>query len=401
MIKKQLTFKINGRDAVPVRAIPYVSSWIFFHPSVVVANLARHIRTLTIYRIPFNTPIQIKANEWRKLKKRIKELCLRYENNAISDVEWKREFVKLLPADAFVWRDDLENSWKNIRKNWNFIDKPLVNTELVLAPTLDADEIAMVMMDDMAYKNIGKYLDGYWEKPWGELPVEQRQAWREALSTIVGVDDKDGKEWGARDAKCITECYDRSNDPAFKSEKLVAWYDYCMNTNAWLDMDNVTPKEAAMLLCQMNPFEDEDPEHVFVDGDETSPDRYRLLLRAFEDKASVSPEPRTLMQWWSIALSRGLSYHSWIDEYVRATGVATPKDGTKKKRTNQNSAFFLECRRDGIEMNIESIWLHISKNAGKDGFPFTGASHDTATKVDGETVKKDKLGRALGYFLKP
>ena len=77
-------------------------------------------------------------------------------------------------------------------------------------------------------------------------------------------------------------------------------------------------KEAAMVLCRLNPFECEDPESVYVGDDKTSPRRYKLLLRIFEDVASTIPKHRTLMEWRTIAQQHNLRYHSWIDDYADA-----------------------------------------------------------------------------------
>lgn len=68
---------------------------------------------------------------------------------------------------------------------------------------------------------------------------------------------------------------------------------------------------------------------------------------------------------------------------------------TAIQRTNQNRAFLLDCFNNGIEKNIESVWLHIVKNAGKDGFLFATASKETATTMFNVRIDKDKLNRCL------
>ncbi len=113
---------------------------------------------------------------------------------------------------------------------------------------------------------------------------------------------------------------DRKNDPAKEGERSTSDYDYSMDARIWFDMPDVTPTEAAMVLCRLNPLEREDPERIYVDGDKSSPDRYRRLLWIFETEARTSPKHRTLMKWLTIARVRDLRYHSWIDEYVQLTG---------------------------------------------------------------------------------
>ncbi len=121
----------------------------------------------------------------------------------------------------------------------------------------------------------------------------------------------------------IAMWYDSKHDPVLS---LIGWYDETMDARTCLDLQNVVPRKAAMLLCRINPLENEDPEGIYVDGDDSSPKRYRLLLQAFEDVASTSPKHRTLMEWRAIAQQKGLRYHTWIDEYEEAIGRLAPTE---------------------------------------------------------------------------
>lgn len=76
------------------------------------------------------------------------------------------------------------------------------------------------------------------------------------------------------------------------------------------------------------------------------------------------------------------------------------KTTKEKKRMNENDAFLLDCERKGIPKNIESIWLYIRQNAGKDNFLFMSASQNNATTLDGRSVAKKSLGRVLRDKLK-
>ena len=107
-------------------------------------------------------------------------------------------------------------------------------------------------------------------------------------------------------------------------EHTTGWYDCTMNAAMWLKRASVKPDEAAMLLWRLDPLERDwqgntpDPERTYVDGDETSPDHYRAIKRAFEDVAETEPKPRTLLDWRDVAKREGLRHHQWIDEYVQA-----------------------------------------------------------------------------------
>lgn len=100
------------------------------------------------------------------------------------------------------------------------------------------------------------------------------------------------------------------------------WWDATMSAHEWFSMPDVPPKEAAMVLCRINPYRDEDPESIHVDGDDSSPMRYRRLLGMFESVARISRQSRTLMDWRAIAQKKGIRYHPWIEEYIKAVAAS-------------------------------------------------------------------------------
>lgn len=71
-----------------------------------------------------------------------------------------------------------------------------------------------------------------------------------------------------------------------------------------------------------------------------------------------------------------------------------------KPRTTPFRAFLQTCFRSGVDKNIESVWLYIRNNAGKDKFLFKTASNTTATTIDDKVVKKDALARTLAGLIK-
>lgn len=71
-----------------------------------------------------------------------------------------------------------------------------------------------------------------------------------------------------------------------------------------------------------------------------------------------------------------------------------------KIRVNKTRAILQSFIDAGIDGKIESVWAHIRANTGKDNFPYQSASVDMAKHVDGESITKDKLERALRSLLK-
>jgi len=62
----------------------------------------------------------------------------------------------------------------------------------------------------------------------------------------------------------------------------------------------------------------------------------------------------------------------------------------KKRRITTMKAFLLDCFKMGIDKNIESVWIHIKANAGKNGFLFVAAGQSSAVfEVEEEKGKEE------------
>lgn len=187
-----------------------------------------------------------------------------------------------------------------------------------------------------------------------QLPVEELTALVKELKTFCGkrrsdlpekfnaVFEQDGQQlrllgqlWDSANTDYALDWWLAEHDPAKAQERFIAWHDVVsMNAKMWFNMPDVLPRDAAMVLCRLNPLKTEDPENINVGGDESSPARYRLLLAMFESEARASPKPRRLMDWRAIAHEHGLRYHEWVDEYVKATGRDSQKLGADNSSVN-------------------------------------------------------------------
>lgn len=129
-----------------------------------------------------------------------------------------------------------------------------------------------------------------------------------------------------------------------------------------------------MLLCQFNPHDGTlDP--LNVTNDETSPDDFKRLLRAFEDVASTEVQLRhTLRHWHDIARDKGYKFHSWIGEYEKARVTVAAPDGTKvssaavlpdveKVPAERRAELDITCER-GARRRILENWNDIEKLHG-------------------------------------
>lgn len=111
-------------------------------------------------------------------------------------------------------------------------------------------------------------------------------------------------------------------DPKEIADFDIGWYDETLSAAQWFGMESVSPNEAAMLLCQLNPLKDAGA--LLTSNEQTGPDDFKLLLRAFEDVMQADIKQRTLNQWLDIANDKGLKYHSWIKKYAQAVQSYAP-----------------------------------------------------------------------------
>ena len=110
---------IKGREAIPVRAIPYLTDWEVMSPDVVADALTGEdefnpqFKELRAYRFDDDTIKVVNPNWWANFPAReLKALSDRIGQSEISHEtgydDWRRDSLKLLPAGVFVWRDEFE-----------------------------------------------------------------------------------------------------------------------------------------------------------------------------------------------------------------------------------------------------------------------------------------------------
>jgi len=114
--------------------------------------------------------------------------------------------------------------------------------------------------------------------------------------------------------------------PEEEAKRWVGWCDANMDAAHWFSRFDVDPAKAAMVLCQLNPNTDTDPDWPAENTttDQTVPRDFVKLRQRFEDLSRVEPRFRTLRDWLHAAKGMKARYHSWIDEYVDAFALLTP-----------------------------------------------------------------------------
>jgi hypothetical protein len=184
MNDKRLTILIDGREALPVRAIPYVTEggdwlpeqfwdgvWDRFPPRLVAEYLylgndkfggvmckeklgIKSPSLLTAYQLAGNTPVLVQPREWKgsliafdgfeaQLKR---EYGDSKDGGNEANANWRSKAVEMLPEGVFVWLNEFETAFKAGRGRPGSFGRKRGDDGLNLAPMLPgAATRAMVM----------------------------------------------------------------------------------------------------------------------------------------------------------------------------------------------------------------------------------------------------------------
>lgn len=151
MDNKSLTILIDGRVALPVRAIPHVTAWHRFSPDVVAWYLAQDVDRftewdigLTAYHLCDGVPVPVLPREWDAVVASLDGLDAetRTSPDAQGYALWREQSVQKLPAGVFVWLDEFEPVYR--ARCQRVQDEDRRPSNLTLSPLLDDVTIAMV-----------------------------------------------------------------------------------------------------------------------------------------------------------------------------------------------------------------------------------------------------------------
>ena len=113
---------INGRDALPVRAIPLLTDWRGLTPdglAQILAGGSDHWPSfdgLTAYRLQIDGSIEAIPPRWwqswvvRKLNATSDAIKAKQASHETGYQRWRSESLAQLPAGVFVWRDEFETA---------------------------------------------------------------------------------------------------------------------------------------------------------------------------------------------------------------------------------------------------------------------------------------------------
>lgn len=122
---KNLVVTINGRDAVPVRALCFVGNLKRLSPDLVAQAAAGEDHYEGTWRLPTyhlseGRTAELKASQWAYCCRRLKSISSRLKSTwggADSWDLWRSEATPVLPAGVFVWLDEFRE-WYGRTRPW-------------------------------------------------------------------------------------------------------------------------------------------------------------------------------------------------------------------------------------------------------------------------------------------
>ncbi|MDD5125199.1 hypothetical protein, partial [Methylovulum sp.] len=105
--------KIEGRDALPIWVLPFVTGWAF-SPDMLIYRLVKPYHDgpapfPTAFNLDTNnTPSPIPSAQWYEINNLIEKL--RNEVKGQPKTEWRKRSIEIIkPLEAYVWLDEFNN----------------------------------------------------------------------------------------------------------------------------------------------------------------------------------------------------------------------------------------------------------------------------------------------------
>lgn len=178
-----VTVFIDGREAIPIRAIPFVTGGKI--TADLVASIFAHTDQWELRRnsmFPYHLSKDEKYSpmlpkEWDDIEADLR--VLEAKLNTAQEVQqdhysvWRRDSLGLLPPACFVWKDDFEKAFQNAYSVWNYeiLNERSGDRELGFSPYIHHELQEVVMQ-------------GF---PHTEEPVTQRWPWGDYETPLLRI----------------------------------------------------------------------------------------------------------------------------------------------------------------------------------------------------------------------
>lgn len=274
---------IDGREAVPVRAIPLLTNWETMSPDIVARALAWDedaIRFEGLQAFHYdNRQRALPATWWenvacrklRALSDSIKAAELTHETGL---QEWRQKSIEVLPAGVFVWKDEFEPMHA---RRYGPDGATLLKNG---AQVSEEEHERLVMLD----------FDPF---------ISDTEMQRRVMDGF----GPDTRSTEGEEADFVLGFYGETTKLKLKH---------------WAEMAEVQPLEAARLLCG------EDPLNIPAYADSLE---VQMLSRIFKDRFKSHPACYALRDWALVALGSGANHSQGISKaavYLAEKNVPPP-----------------------------------------------------------------------------
>jgi hypothetical protein len=227
------------------------------------------------------------------------------------------------------------------------------------------------------------------------------------------------------------EMLDAEPNQSTSPEYIAAWWDESMDASSWWTNESITPLHAALILSGHNPNDGTDVAVLDAAEKTTSsgigPREFRALKNAFD--GASNDKPRTFSQWMEYAQQHGLKIHSWLGEWLLASGTtaelltdapdvapptspdSAPATSTKHYIRNREAAVLTaeiaHAKANAPDpTSVTSIWGELTKLAecgfgmligfSSDGVQYRGTNYQAIQEPDVFTQRnlRDRMRRA-------
>ena len=182
---------IEGREAIPVRAIPLLANWRFMSPDT-VAHVLGGTKDCNVSLLGdlqsnhiLNGKVELMDRDWwtQFPLRELRALSDKIETDEVSheagNSDWRKQSLKELPAGAFVWKDDYQ---KLHDKCWNYSNQTihggleLLNSE---SEAQEADEDVGAQSETQPKWTAEEWAEHIRVKELSKESLETLERWRE------------------------------------------------------------------------------------------------------------------------------------------------------------------------------------------------------------------------------
>lgn len=237
----EVVVQVKDREAIPVRAIPFVTGWMM-SPDMVAAALAftdlmKRMKDVFAYHVHPTGFSKMLPKEWDNVEADLQSLSDKLkateEIDQESYAEWRSRSVGLLPAGVFVWKDEFERAFSAAYNSAHLglMDERPGDRDLNFTPRIPAGMHRTVLEGfwrkaSETFESLEFSLDGHFDKSLAELP--------EKLQELVELElwPYSWDSFAAEHRRSLAEQLDYQHDPATEGER-----EYFFNL--WCEIDAV------------------------------------------------------------------------------------------------------------------------------------------------------------------